>query len=71
MGPGRLQPYLRYEAIAVDEKPGTGFSSAGLNYFFEGHDAKVSVDFSLVDQEEETATRQDHGIVTVQVAVGI
>jgi hypothetical protein len=71
MGPGRLQPYLRYEAIAVDQKPGTVFYSGGFNYFAEGHEAKLSADFSFVDQEEETPTRRDHGIITVQVAVGI
>ena len=71
LGPGRLQPYLRYEAIGVDKKPGTGFYSGGFNYFIEGHDVKISADFSLVNQEEEMPTRRDHGIVTVQVAMGI
>lgn len=55
----------------MDEKPGTGFYSGGFNYFIEGHDAKLSADFSLVNQEEEIPTRRDHGIVAFQVAVGI
>jgi hypothetical protein len=71
LGPGKVQPYLRYEAIAVDGKPGTGFYSGGFNYFIEGHEAKVSADYSLVNQKEELPARQDHGILTIQVAVGI
>ena len=71
LGSGRFQPYLRYEAISVVKKPDTGFYSGGFNYLVKGHDAKFSADYSLVNQEEETPTRRDHGIATLQLAIGL
>lgn len=40
----------------------------GLNYYLRGHNAKVSVDYSFVDQDN--LIREDQPVVTVQVAVG-
>ena len=76
VGPGRFQPYVRYERLAVDGKPDTGFPGAGLNYFLKGHNAKLSLDWTLVDQRSDFApsrgnySGEDQNIVTFQAAVG-
>jgi hypothetical protein len=67
IGPGRFQPYVRYEAVDVDDKDDTEFMSAGLNYFVKGHNAKISLDYTYVDQE---SSREDQSIATFQLAVG-
>ncbi len=67
VGPGRFQPYMRYEAVYVDDKDDTEFMSAGLNYFVKGHNAKISLDYTYVDQESD---RDDQSIATFQLAVG-
>ena len=67
VGPGRIQPYMRYEAVYVDDKDDTEFMSAGLNYFVKGHNAKISLDYTYVEQESD---RDDQSIATFQLAVG-
>jgi len=67
IGPGRLQPYGRFETIDVDRKGATDFISVGSNYFIKGHNAKVSLDYTFVDQQNN---RPDQSIVTLQIAVG-
>ena len=77
IGPGRIQPYFRYERLAVDEKPDTVFPSVGVNYYFKGHDAKLTLDWTLVDQREEVKsfrgnwTGEDQNLITLQFQVGI
>ncbi len=76
IGPGKLQPYVRYERLAVDGKPDTGFPGAGFNYFLKGHNAKFSLDWTLVDQRTDFApargsySGEDQNVVTFQAAVG-
>jgi hypothetical protein len=68
VGQGRLQPYLRYEAVSVTGGASTRFYGTGLHYYLRGHNAKVSFDYSFVDQDNPL--REDQPVVTVQVAVG-
>jgi len=67
IGPGRLQPYVKYEAVDVDDKDDTEFITAGLNYFVKGHNAKVSMDYTYVGQDSD---RDDQSIATFQLTVG-
>jgi hypothetical protein len=67
---GRMQPYFRYERIAVKRRRATNFYSAGLNYYVRGHNAKVSIDYSRVNQNREIEMRGDPSYLTVQVAIG-
>jgi hypothetical protein len=67
VGPGLIQPYVRYETVDVDDKEDTDFMSAGLNYFIKGHNAKISLDYTYVDQD---SSREDQSIATFQLAVG-
>jgi hypothetical protein len=66
LGPGRLQPYARFERIKVSGKGATSFPCAGLNYYIKGHDAKISVDYSFVDP---SGNRRGQSLVTLQIAV--
>jgi hypothetical protein len=66
-GNGRLQPYGRYETAAVDQKSRTDFFSGGLNYYFKGHNGKISLDYTFVDHY----SMDGQTIVTVQFAVGL
>jgi hypothetical protein len=67
IGTGRVQPYMRFETAEVDQKNDTHFWSGGLNYYFKGHDAKISVDYTHVVH----TNRDDQGIVTLQFSVGL
>lgn len=67
LGPGRLQPYARYETIDVAGKTTTDFVTVGSNYYFKGHDAKISIDYTLVDPRSVGSSRS---LVTLQPAVG-
>ena len=67
LGPGRLQPYARYETIDVKGNSATDFVTVGSNYYFKGHDAKISADYTLVDPRSD---RSSQSLVTLQVAVG-
>ena len=77
IGPGRIQPYFRYERLAVDEKSNTAFPSVGVNYYLTGHDAKLTLDWTLVDQREGVrnfqgnASGEDQNLITLQFQVGI
>jgi len=71
-GPGKLQPYGKYELInekdAPEDKQDVQYFSAGANYYLKGHDAKVSVDYTIADR---IRVEDDHySIVTLQLAVG-
>jgi hypothetical protein len=68
IGPGQIQPYVRYETIDVDGKDETDFLSLGLNYFIKGHNCKLSADYTSVDQDSDDMDDQD--IITLQIAVG-
>jgi len=75
-GPGRIQPYFRYERLAVDKKSDTSFPSIGLNYFLDGHSSKFTIDCTYLDQEKKTGIRNgnfsgyDQYIITLQLATG-
>ncbi len=68
LGEGRLQPYVRHELVSVMDGGTTHFYTAGLNYYLRGHNAKVSFDYSFVNQE--AGGRPDQPVVTVQAAIG-
>ncbi|MBW2108322.1 MAG: porin [Deltaproteobacteria bacterium] len=75
IGPGRLQPYVRYETVDVDERDSsidyeTDFWSGGVNYYLKGHNAKLTADYMHVDQDTPTSTRKDRDIFTFQITVG-
>ncbi|OPX20861.1 MAG: hypothetical protein BZ151_01730 [Desulfobacca sp. 4484_104] len=75
LGPGKLQPYCRYERLFVKNRPDTYFPSFGLNYYLKGQKAKLSVDWTQITQEEDHApsgnySGGDQNLVTVQGQVG-
>ncbi len=76
IGPGRIQPYFRYERLYVDNKPDTAFPSFGLNYYIKGHNAKFTLDWTLIDQRKEVKNPQgnfsgeDQNLITFQFATG-
>ncbi len=73
VGVGRVQPFIHYERIGVDNKDSTNIYGLGVNYFLKGQANKLSVDLTYVDQEEEKSSPfpvQDHLILTFQVAAG-
>ena len=71
-----FQPYVRYERLAVEGKPDTAFPCFGLNYFIEGHNAKLTLDWTLIDQREEVDNFRSHysgddqNLITFQASVG-
>lgn len=67
IGPGYLQPYFRYETVSVEQKGNTEFLSGGFNYYLKGHNAKMSLDYSVVNNSNS----ENQNFVTVQLAVGI
>ncbi len=68
IGPGRFQPFVRYEAVDVCDKDDTEVLTAGLNYLIKGHNCKITADYTYVDQESDTMP--DQSIVTCQLCVG-
>lgn len=76
IGPGRIQPYFRFERLDVDKKPDTGFPSFGVNYLLKGHNAKLTFDWTLIDQREEVNnfrnnfSGKDQNLFTFQTSVG-
>lgn len=74
IGPGRLQPYVRYETVDVDKRDSshdfqTNFVSGGLNYYIKGHNCKLTADYMHIDQDSDYS-RDDQNIFTFQIAVG-
>lgn len=67
IGTGNLQPYFRYETVSVKQKTDTNFISGGLNYYLKGHNAKLSLDYTMIDYSDF----ENQNIFTVQLAVGI
>lgn len=67
VGPGHLQPYLRYENSSVSQKSDTRFLSGGLNYYVKGHNGKFSLDYTVVDP----SGRPNKSLLTLQLAIGI
>ncbi len=66
--PGRLQPYLRYETARVEQKSDTNFWTGGFNYYVNGHDSKISLDYTQVEHESSKASQ---GIFTLQITAGL
>lgn len=62
-----LQPYLRYETVSIEQKDEVSFLSGGANYYLKGHNAKISMDYTVVNKRGAS----DQDIVTVQLALGI
>jgi hypothetical protein len=77
-GPGRIQPYFRWEQVAVDSDPDTMIPCAGINYFLNGHNAKVTLDWSLLHQRGSRGsfagtsafTGDDQHTITLQASLG-
>jgi hypothetical protein len=68
IGPGRLQPYIRFETVDVDNKNETDFLSGGFNYYLKGHNCKLTADYMHVDPDNNT--KDDRNIFTFQITVG-
>ena len=74
IGPGRLQPFIRYETVDVDKRDvdkdyETDVWTAGLNYLMKGHNCKITADYTNVDQDSD-ASRDDQDIITFQITIG-
>ena len=70
---GRAQIYGRHERLDVEERSNTSFSSLGVSYLLDGHQRKLTLDWTRVDQDDARATApatRDRNLVTIQVAVG-
>jgi hypothetical protein len=75
VGIGRIQPYFRYEFLDVEDKADTAFPCLGLNYYLMGHNARVTLDWTMIDQRKDFAptgsySGEDQNLFTVQVAAG-
>ena len=68
VGPGRLQPYIRYETVDVDKKDATDFWSGGVNYYMKGHNCKLTADYMYVDPDNDA--KDERSILTLQFCVG-
>ena len=68
VGPGRFQPYIRYETVDVDDKNDTDFWSGGFNYYLKGHNCKLTADYMYVDPHNDD--KDDRNIFTFQFTVG-
>lgn len=68
IGPGRFQPYIRYETVDVDNKNQTDFLSGGFNYYLKGHNCKLTAEYMRVSPDHPD--KDDRGIFTFQVTVG-
>jgi hypothetical protein len=69
IGPGRLQPYIRYETVDVDDKYETDFLSGGFNYYLKGHNCKLTADYMHLDPDNPEKDERD--IFTFQITVGL
>jgi hypothetical protein len=67
-GPGRFQPFIRYETVDVDNKNQTDFFSGGINYYIKGHNCKLTAEYMRVSPDHPD--KDDRGIFTFQVTVG-
>ncbi|MGM0681420.1 MAG: porin, partial [Thermodesulfobacteriota bacterium] len=68
IGPGRFQPYIRYETVDVDRKNETDFWSGGFNYYLKGHNCKLTADYMKVDPDNDA--KDDRDILTFQLTLG-
>ncbi len=68
IGPGRLQPYFRYETGDIDQKDETAFITGGFNYYLNGHHAKITLDYTHADHDSDT--RDNQNLITLQFTVG-
>ncbi|MCK4488557.1 MAG: hypothetical protein KAU38_17580, partial [Desulfobacterales bacterium] len=68
IGPGRFQPYFRYETVDVDKKNETDFWSGGFNYYMKGHNCKITADYMYVDPDNDD--KDDRDIITFQITIG-
>jgi hypothetical protein len=65
LGPGRVQPFARWEETEGPDGATTATPVVGINYLVKGHDLKVSLDWARVDPDGGAAT----DVATVQVQV--
>jgi len=76
LGPGRLQPYARYERVSVSGKPDTGIASLGCNYLLRGHDLKLTVDWTHLNQRVAPpappghAAIENRSLISIQLSAG-
>ena len=68
IGPGRFQPYIRYETVDVDDKNDTDFWSGGFNYYLKGHNCKLTADYMRVNPDNNA--KDDRDIFTFQITIG-
>lgn len=74
LGPGRLQPFGRFEWIGVRGRaPDTRIGGVGFNLFLAGHGNKLTVEATLVDQEGEAGpdVLREPFLLTAQLAFGM
>jgi len=74
LGPGRLQPFGRFEWIGVRGRaPDTRIGGVGFNLFLAGHGNKLTVEATLVDQEGEAGSDvlREPFLLTAQLAFGM
>jgi len=78
LGPGRVQPYFRWERLSVEHDSDTIVPALGVNYYWRGHSAKLSFDWTLLDQRGNSSsfpaspryTGKDQHVFTLQASVG-
>jgi hypothetical protein len=49
MGPGKLQPYVRFSGIYPDDSANRDEIEGGVNYIIDGHNARVSLFYQYGD----------------------
>lgn len=72
--PGRLQPYARHERLEVEAKADSSFSSVGVNWLLDGHNRKLTLDWTRVapdDPRPGGLSGEDRDLITLQVAAGL
>ena len=65
IGPGRLQPFARWEEVEGPDGQTTATPVLGLNYFLRGHDLKVCFDVARIDPDAGDST----DVATLQIQV--
>jgi hypothetical protein len=74
LGPGRLQPFGRFEWIGVKGRaPDTRIGGVGFNFFLAGHGNKLTLEATLVDQEGGggSGALREPFLLTAQLAFGM
>jgi hypothetical protein len=67
IGPGKLQPVIRYEELHLKDANDLSRLQAGVNYIIRGSDAKVSLLYSNTDFNTPGANKVDQFIAGLQL----